>query len=153
MTFMDGRSYFVCNYCTAFHFQQSQDASPDRIQRIDEDGDLSCPVCRVRLVGASIEGSRVLYCEQCRGVLTSNDTFAAIARVRRATFTGEPDKPRHIDPSELQRVIHCPRCAGEMDGHPYYGPGNVVVDTCAACALIWLDHGEIAAIERAPGRR
>jgi Zn-finger nucleic acid-binding protein len=39
-----------------------------------------------------------------------------------------------------------------MDVHPYYGPGAVVLDSCARCTLIWLDHGEIAAIERAPGR-
>jgi hypothetical protein len=39
-----------------------------------------------------------------------------------------------------------------MDTHPYYGPGNVVVDNCARCAVIWLDCGELAAIRDAPGR-
>jgi Zn-finger nucleic acid-binding protein len=38
-----------------------------------------------------------------------------------------------------------------MDVHPYYGPGNVVIDTCGKCGLVWLDHGEMAVIENAPG--
>jgi Zn-finger nucleic acid-binding protein len=153
MTFQDGRGYFVCHYCTAFHFPGAAGASPDGVQGLDEESDRSCPVCGVRLVGGAIDGLRVLYCESCRGVLASNDTFAEIVRTRRARFDGEPDRPRMLDKAELQREVRCPGCDRVMDVHPYYGPGNVVVDTCAACSLIWLDHGEIAAIERAPGRR
>jgi Zn-finger nucleic acid-binding protein len=36
--------------------------------------------------------------------------------------------------------------------HPYYGPGNVVIDTCSRCDLIWLDFGELKQIADAPGR-
>jgi hypothetical protein len=39
-----------------------------------------------------------------------------------------------------------------MEVHPYYGPGNVVIDSCSACDLIWLDHGELKQISDAPGR-
>jgi len=39
-----------------------------------------------------------------------------------------------------------------MDTHPYYGPGNCVVDTCIRCGVIWLDYGEITVITNAPGR-
>jgi len=38
-----------------------------------------------------------------------------------------------------------------MDVHPYYGPGNVVIDTCGQCYLVWLDHGELKQIADAPG--
>jgi hypothetical protein len=38
-----------------------------------------------------------------------------------------------------------------MDVHPYYGPGNVVVDTCRKCDLVWLDFGELQQIGDAPG--
>jgi Zn-finger nucleic acid-binding protein len=40
-----------------------------------------------------------------------------------------------------------------MEVHPYYGPGNVVVDSCCHCGLVWLDAGEISMIETAPGAR
>ena len=39
-----------------------------------------------------------------------------------------------------------------MDVHPYYGPGNVVIDTCGQCYLVWLDHGELKQIADAPGQ-
>ena len=39
-----------------------------------------------------------------------------------------------------------------MQTHPYYGPGNIVIDTCEHCNTIWLDYGELAAAVNAPGR-
>jgi len=45
-------------------------------------------------------------------------------------------------------VLTCPNCQQRMDTHPYFGGGNVVVDTCEGCGLIWLDAGELAIIER-----
>jgi Zn-finger nucleic acid-binding protein len=39
-----------------------------------------------------------------------------------------------------------------MDTHPYYGPGNVVIDNCGRCGLVWLDFGELDRIISAAGR-
>ena len=39
-----------------------------------------------------------------------------------------------------------------MDAHYYAGPGNVVLDSCEDCGLIWLDRGELAHIAHAPDR-
>ena len=39
-----------------------------------------------------------------------------------------------------------------MTTHPYYGPGNVVMESCDSCNLVWLDHGELQQIVDAPGR-
>ena len=41
-----------------------------------------------------------------------------------------------------------------METHPYYGPGNVVIDSCCGCGCgyVWLDHGELATLARAGGR-
>jgi Zn-finger nucleic acid-binding protein len=37
-----------------------------------------------------------------------------------------------------------------MDTHFYAGPGNVIVDSCDGCSLIWLDRGELTRIAHAP---
>jgi len=37
-----------------------------------------------------------------------------------------------------------------MLGHFYGGPGNIVLDTCEACQVNWLDPGELQRIARAP---
>ena len=54
------------------------------------------------------------------------------------------------DQGDLKRVIQCPRCNRRMDTHFYAGPGNVIVDTCDNCHLIWLDRGELTRIAHAP---
>ena len=44
----------------------------------------------------------------------------------------------------------CPQCGARMATHIYGGPGNLVIDNCAACRLNWLDYHELARIESAP---
>ena len=52
----------------------------------------------------------------------------------------------------------CPLCASPLaralldDVFAYYGPGNVVIDSCQRCDLIWLDFGELEQITTAGGR-
>ena len=38
-----------------------------------------------------------------------------------------------------------------MEVHPYYGPGNVIIDSCTTCDFLWLDAGELRQISDAPG--
>ncbi len=53
------------------------------------------------------------------------------------------------DKGDLRRKIACPQCRHFMDAHFYGGGGNVVIDSCAECSLIWLDRGELMRIARA----
>jgi Zn-finger nucleic acid-binding protein len=39
-----------------------------------------------------------------------------------------------------------------MGTYQYLGPGNIVIDTCHADDLIWLDYGELEKVLDAPGR-
>jgi len=149
---IDGRDYFCCDFCSTFHFPEATEASADGVTLLGEASDADCPICDVPLCAGSIDGNRVLFCETCRGVLVDGESFTHIVRKRRAERSGPADKPKPLNPEELQRKIDCPVCHKRMDVHPYYGPGNVVIDSCIRCHLIWLDHGEIAAIERAPGK-
>jgi Zn-finger nucleic acid-binding protein len=32
------------------------------------------------------------------------------------------------------------------------GPGNIIIDMCVACNLIWLDYGELIKVVEAPGK-
>ena len=152
MTLIDERDYFRCDFFATFHFPQAAEASADGVKSLGQASEADCPVCQLALVEGSLDGNRVLHCETCRGVLLVGDEFMQIIARRRAQRAGPPVKPTPLNPEELERKIDCPACRKRMDVHPYYGPGNVVIDSCIRCHLIWLDHGEIAAIERAPGR-
>ncbi len=151
MRLVEGRGYFVCDYCATFHFPDAVDGQ-DSVFRLERAARFTCPVCPAQqLEEASIVGRPVEHCTSCRGVLVDNDTLFLVVRDLRARYTRPSEQPTPLRPEEYEREINCPRCARRMETHPYYGPGNVVIDTCAGCTLVWLDHGEIGVIQRAPG--
>jgi len=149
-----GREYMQCRYCHTLAFPHENPLSVDRVTPLGDDTDAECPCCSEPLQKGQIEDRNLLYCGSCYGMLLKNESFGAVVRERRARrehIEGETPKP--IDMSDYDRRIHCPNCDGLMEVHPYYGPGNVVIDSCHQCHFIWLDHGELARIERSAGGR
>jgi Zn-finger nucleic acid-binding protein len=149
MTVVADRDYFFCTYCGSYAFPEP---SSDGVVALGERGDVTCPVCSTRLVTASVAEMRILHCPECRGVLAGQEVFSAMVKLLRTRATGEPEPVRPVNRDELRREIACPYCGQPMNTHPYYGPGNVVVDNCSQCAVIWLDYGELGSIRDAPGR-
>jgi len=150
MTLMDRKNYFFCEYCGDFQFPDENARGVVGLQ--EAVNDLSCPVCRQALSLASIADQRVLHCTNCRGVFVGNETFRQVVDSLRGQST-EVGQPKPIDPGEYERAIDCPACERRMDTHPYYGPGAVVIDSCSACHMIWLDHGELDIVVDASSRR
>jgi Zn-finger nucleic acid-binding protein len=146
------RGYFFCRYCGSFHFPES--VGDDGIRIVGKTGPaLSCCVCKAPLEAAVLDGGfAVSYCRNCRGVLMPRPTFATVIARRRAWTTDPPGPPVPLNRKELERRVICPACRTEMATHPYYGPGNVVIDTCGQCELLWVDFGELKQIVAAPGR-
>ncbi len=137
---MPNRNYFACDYCASVHFSEP---SIDGVRILDETSELSCPLCGRNLVSADVEGTHVLCCDRCRGILANQWTLAGLIQLLGARYDKPATEPLPVRLEELERNVRCPRCQQAMDVHPYYGPGNIVVDTCPACQLIWLDHGEL----------
>jgi Zn-finger nucleic acid-binding protein len=149
MTLVPGHNYFFCEYCMSYDFPEE---TSDGVRVLGEGSEVKCPVCHATLSPASVAETHVLHCEKCRGILAEQQAFPTIVKVLRARASGPPDSPRLLNREEMERRIHCPHCGQPMDTHPYYGPGNVVIDTCIHCALVWLDYGELGTIVDAPGR-
>jgi Zn-finger nucleic acid-binding protein len=144
------RDYSFCEYCGSFHFP-AESTDGIKVLGLAEDN-VSCPGCHSQLFDASIDGCRGLHCSQCKGLLIDQSSFLTIVEYRRALAQGPPARPTPLSRDHLQRQIRCPRCGEIMDTHPYYGPGNIVIDRCSQCRVIWLDHGELGTIIDAPGR-
>lgn len=151
MELFPSRGYFFCRYCGSFHFPET--VGDDGVRVVAEGrGTGVCPICRKTLSSAMLDERHLVeYCVNCRGVLVSRSTFADVVRLRRAWATGPPGAPVPLSHAELQRRVECPRCAAPLETHPYFGPGNVVIDSCGACDVIWLDFGELKQIVDAPG--
>lgn len=143
------RGYLHCEHCGVFQFPEE---SRDGVKALDEASRLHCPFCKEQMQLAWVAGIPVLHCPQCKGVLSTQDAFPIIVRRLRATAKGDPDPSHPLDRSELGRRLTCSNCGQAMHTHPYAGPGNVAVDVCARCELIFLDNGELSAIRDAPGK-
>ena len=152
MELFERRRYYFCTFCGTFAFIDSPEVEGLRIleRPVPAPG---CPLCRAPLAKALLDDHDLVeHCEQCRGILLERATFSAAVTRRRARESGEPALPVPLDRRELQRLVVCPGCGAQMDVHPYYGPGNVVIDSCQRCDLIWLDFGELRQITEAGGR-
>jgi Zn-finger nucleic acid-binding protein len=143
-----------CDYCHAIFFPGEEDevvvvsADPGN-STVDPAFDQACPICSVPLVQAAVAKTPVLFCTQCQGLLMPMNVLPGLIESLRAG-----DRPPAVqtpsDPSELKRTIQCPKCHRRMDIHPYAGPGNVIIDNCGCCWLLWLDRGELTRIAHAP---
>ena len=152
MELFAARGYFFCRYCGSFHFPESTGEDGVRVLGQTEPA-RDCPICREVLASALLDESfNVQYCRNCRGVLMARASFATVVQKRRAWAAGQPGPPIPLNPKELDRHVMCPACKNAMATHPYYGPGNVVIDSCSDCELVWLDFGELKQIVAAPGR-
>jgi Zn-finger nucleic acid-binding protein len=73
-------------------------------------------------------------------------------QARRTSAVAPIEVPAEPNPEELRRKLACPACSRTMSTYRYLGPGNIVIDTCETCDLIWLDYRELEKVVRAPGR-
>jgi Zn-finger nucleic acid-binding protein len=146
----EDKDYLVCDFCRNMYFP---DSDSDGVRILGEPSSQPCPVCSVPLVHAAVCGCRLLACERCRGLLISMDVFVAVIEGLKSNSRGTAWAPHHAGPKDLERKIRCPHCGGAMDTHFYGGSGNVVMDSCSACHVDWLDYGELRRIVQAPDRR
>jgi Zn-finger nucleic acid-binding protein len=152
MQLFDRRRYYFCTHCGAFHFIDPP--AVEGVQVLERSTAAGpCPLCAAPLAKSLLDDAYpAKHCERCRGLLLSRAAFADAIVRRRAAASGPGTAPLPLDPRELTRQLTCPSCSAPMDVHPYLGPGNVVIDTCSKCDVIFLDFGELKQITDAPGR-
>ena len=152
MELFERRRHYFCTFCGSFSFIDTPEVAGVRVLERPVPAP-NCPRCGAPLVKALLDDAfAVEHCERCRGILLPRAAFAEAVASRRARESGEPARPVPLDPRELERVVVCPSCGSQMDVHPYYGPDNVVIDSCQRCDRIWLDFGELERITTAGGR-
>ena len=118
-----------CGHCGATQSLRTPEDGLDRVHWSEELTGTACPRCEEGLVQAVLEGNSAQACPQCRGVLLTNGVFGAIVRFRRAEYRGAEFIPRPLDLEQLSDPVHCPGCQRTMEVHPYYGPGNQIIDS------------------------
>ncbi|HEX9199962.1 MAG TPA: hypothetical protein VF865_10420 [Acidobacteriaceae bacterium] len=139
-------SSLKCDYCKNVVVPE-RDTSGVRVLAEKTGGEV-CPICNLPLWEASLGRSPLLYCTKCHGMLVAMMEFESLVDAARTASAPIPALP--ADVNELDRHIACPHCHRPMEAHFYAGGGHVVMDSCEACCLHWLDHDELARIAQAP---
>ena len=109
-----------------------------------------CPACQALLSEGTIQNRAVLYCAKCRGLLIPIADFLPLVEFLRALRRPTESSLQPRDDADADRHFICPQCDKTMTGHPYGGPGNVNIDNCEFCSVIWLDRNELQRIVMAP---
>ena len=145
------RDYYFCEHCTSYHFP---DQSSQGLRVLGENPEgIKCPHCKIVLNLMTYDDYYQGYqCSKCQGLMFNRTTFRDAIDASRAKAKTPPAPYTTFDPVELERRTFCPTCEKEMATFQYMGPGNIVIDTCHSCDLIWLDYGEITKVVNAPGR-
>lgn len=149
MILASGQNHLVCEYCATHYIAQP---NQDGVRSLEIPTGVHCPVCASELMQAQIEELRIKQCPNCKGILIEQPIFAQVVRYLRLRTPEQPGPIRPINAEELKRKLKCPSCGRVLDTHAYGGPGNIVIDTCMNCALVWLDHSEMNRVLSAPGR-
>lgn len=127
--------------------------SVDGVQPLEVATDLICPRCATELSGGKLDEFPVAFCTSCYGVLIDHDGVSNVICIRRSEYQGADRTPHPADQAALETESRCPNCGELMEVYFYGGPGNVVMDGCRSCGMVWMDNGEITTIVRAPGLR
>lgn len=137
---------FKCEYCQSVYIPDKGD---DGVRVLGEPSGQDCPICSAGLMHATLSNIRIRYCTKCRGMLVPMEILQSLVQDLQAENRAGTIQPA-ADAADLSRKINCPQCRHRMDAHFYGGPGNVVIDSCENCSIIWLDGGELMRIVRAP---
>ena len=148
MALMTNRPCWQCAHCTTL---VCPEPAADGVRVTGERGH-DCPVCHQTLTRAAMdERVHIEICERCKGIFMPLRAFSLTLTARRRAARTPSVTPPPADKRDLQRRLDCPSCAEPMITDWYYGPGNVVIDRCEPCDLVWLDGGELQRVIDAPG--
>lgn len=149
MEFERVRACYHCEYCGSYLFPTPTDLG---VQVFDElAAQLPCPACDCRLCNARIQNFEIACCQNCKGMFLEQRQFSEIVTLLRSRPDRQHDQITPFDRAELKRQVACPKCNRIMETHPYFGPGNIVIDSCTQCNMVWLDHAELNRAITAPG--
>jgi len=151
MTLFRERDYYYCEHCQSYLFpQQDQDGLRVLGENPEE---IRCPHCQEVLNLVTFDDFFKGYqCPKCLGLLFNRTIFREAIDFHRSRVKTPPEPFSQFHPEELDRATYCPSCEKQMATFQYNGPGNIIIDTCHLCDLIWLDYGELQKVINAPGK-
>lgn len=116
---------------------------------------LSCPRDQSALTTLEYErGIEVDRCETCAGIWLDEGELEAIQKNTERDYRLELDalpndvgRSITVNEQRNQGPIHCPKCQAEMAAREYGYCSQIIIDVCPEGCGVWLDKGELQALE------
>ncbi|MEJ2695948.1 MAG: zf-TFIIB domain-containing protein [Candidatus Sulfobium sp.] len=116
---------------------------------------MNCPRDEQQLEPATYEGHITVHtCPGCGGMWLPKGELEEIEEIAGHDYTGELSRIPDVigNAYEMARQLNargfpCPSCGAVTESTEYAYCSQVVIDKCPECGGIWLDKGELEAIE------
>ena len=116
---------------------------------------MKCPVDNTPLKTTEYERAVMVdNCSTCNGMWLDQWELKAIQANKGKNYGAQlakmPDlvNKAHMQALEKNRpLLNCPKCSTQMDRREHGNCSQIMVDVCHDCQGIWLDSGEIQALE------
>lgn len=107
---------------------------------------MQCPSCDAPLSQSRYEGQFLRQCSGCSGYLVEQNNLKIIERKREVNVPAVAAGTTTREPGE-EFILLCPKCQVTMKKFRYGKQPPVTVDQCHRCHALWLDAGELEAIQ------
>jgi Zn-finger nucleic acid-binding protein len=107
-----------------------------------------CPKCGAQLVPAALGNLMVDGCPGCGGIWFD---YGELAKVAQAGSTGSTVLEASFNPGGGYGpggTMSCPSCGAPLHEFEFQHSPGIKLDGCSQCKGIWVDDGELAAIQR-----
>jgi uncharacterized protein len=116
---------------------------------------MKCPLDHTELQSKRYEDNiKVGACPSCGGMWLDKGELEVIQETQERDYSEElsrmPDlgyQAYELAQQKTGRILQCPYCSTEMEAREYARCSQVMIDACPKCQGIWLDKGEIEALE------
>jgi Zn-finger nucleic acid-binding protein len=114
---------------------------------------INCPRCQSSIRQEFYEGSLIETCPSCGGEWLDANEMTQINQERQKTFSSQEiasiEGAKQVVVTEVNKAnpINCPHCKIPMKTINYAYSTGVMIDTCPRCHGMWLDQGELEAIQ------
>ena len=107
-----------------------------------------CPRCQVQLERKEMDGITVEYCLQCSGLCLDGGELDRIAEETPGSLEYSMTSVTSLAPDDGHPTIACLKCdtPKRMRKIELLHHTGIVLDRCEACGVLWLDMGELDAI-------
>jgi uncharacterized protein len=116
---------------------------------------MNCPYDKTPFIKEIYESDiEIDKCPQCRGIWLDPGELEEIQKTQEIDYSDRLEKHVNKDAVKYNKerqlksnTINCPGCEILMEKHEHGHNSMIIVDICPSCHGLWLDEGELEALE------